>query len=104
MDSSFRRPRQVRSKASPRRLRAPCASRPRLAEVPPKAKLRELGRERTRLETRLRLGCVVAARCDVVRRIGMEERCEHLDLPAADAELELPAAVEPDSFLLATLV
>ena len=51
-----------------------------------------------------RLGHVEAVRRDVVRRVGMEERGEQLDLRAAGAELELPAAVERDPACLARVV
>ena len=46
-----------------------------------------------------RLGLVVAGRRDVVRAVRVEDRREVLDLPAARAELELPAAVHADAAL-----
>ena len=51
--------------------------------------------ERARREARLRVE-VEPARRDVVRRLGMEERGEQLDLVTTDAELELAAAVGAD--------
>src|SRR5947208_2545089 len=75
-----------------------------LVEAAAEAKLLEPRVERARLEPRLRLGRVVATRRDIVRRVGVEERREHLDLATPDAELELAAAVEGDAFLLTALV
>src|SRR5919201_3986868 len=50
------------------------------------------------------LGIVVGARRDVVRAVRVEQRRQVLDLPAARAELEHPAAVERDAVRLAVLV
>src|SRR3954451_18583367 len=47
---------------------------------------------------------VVAARGDVVGRVGMKQRGQELDLAAADAELVLPAAVGAHPALLAEFV
>src|ERR687888_2058736 len=47
---------------------------------------------------------VVAGRRDVVRRVGMEDRRQVLDLLAADPELALSAAVNLDSLALAVLI
>src|ERR1700754_3513788 len=55
-------------------------------------------------QPRLGIERVVAARRDVVRGVRMEERGEQLDVPAADAELVLAAAVGAHPALLAELV
>ena len=47
---------------------------------------------------------VVDRRRDVVGRVGVKERREVLDLPAADAELRLPAAVQRDPLARAVVV
>src|SRR5687768_2249582 len=47
---------------------------------------------------------VVAARRDVVGRVGMEQRRQQLHVPAPDAELVLTAAVGAHPALLAELV
>ena len=60
-------------------------------------------RERARRETRLWID-VEAARRDVIRCVRMEQRCQELDLVAADAELELAAAVGADLVRLAVVV
>ena len=49
-------------------------------------------------------GRSVVARGDIVRRVGVEERRQELDLAAAGAELPLPAAIGADPTLLAGLV
>src|SRR5205807_8641675 len=54
-------------------------------------------------ESRARAARVVLARSDVVRPVRVEERCERLDVPAADAELELAAAVHADPVRVAML-
>ena len=54
-----------------------------------------------------RPGCgveVERARGDVVRRVGMEQRREQLNVPAARAELPLAAAVRADAVRLAVVV
>ena len=51
-----------------------------------------------------RAAVVVLLRRDVVRRVGVEERGEVLDLAAAGPELELAAAVERDPALVAGVV
>ena len=50
------------------------------------------------------LGQVVAARRDVVGRVGVKQRGEVLDLAAADAELDLAAAVVADPLRRAVVV
>src|SRR5690349_15050779 len=50
-----------------------------------------------------RAAAVVLRRCDVVRAAGVEERRQHLDVPPADAELELAPAVQLDSLRVAML-
>src|SRR5262249_4407384 len=75
-----------------------------LAEAPGETKLLEVRLEGARLEAGFRLALVVAAGRDVVRRVGVEEGREHLDLAAAGAELELAATVEGDALLPAALV
>src|SRR3954465_14967579 len=76
-----------------------------LAPFPPsEAGRRRLWRERAGREAVGRIGHVVAARRDVVGRGGMEERGEVLDLAAAGADLELPAAVHADVALGAVVV
>ena len=60
-----------------------------------KAGLSRLDLERARGEPCLRLHVERAGR-HVVRRLGMEERGEQLDLAAAGAELPLPSAVRAD--------
>src|SRR3954454_11043140 len=64
----------------------------------------ELGVQRAQRQARLRVQRVVARRGDVVRRVGVEERREVLDLAAPDAELVLPAAVRAHPALLAEVV
>src|SRR5438128_2158010 len=51
-----------------------------------------------------RVGKVELPRRDVVGRVGVEQGCEVLDLPASAAELELPAAVGADRALLAVVI
>ena len=55
--------------------------------------------QRAERQPRAGLGRVVAAGRDVVGRVGVEQRREVLDLPAARPELELPAAVGADAVL-----
>src|SRR5205823_4390792 len=77
---------------------------PQLADFPAEPDLLESGVERARREPVRRRRIVVSAGRDVVRTVRVEERGEVLDLAAAGAELELPAAVEPDSLGLAAVV
>src|SRR5437868_6057899 len=62
------------------------------------------GRQRARRQPRTRLALVVAAGSHVVRRIGVEERGEVLDLSTANAELEHASAVKPYSAVRAVVV
>ena len=61
-------------------------------------------RQRALRQTRPRAALVVLLRRDVVRRVGMEERGEVLDLAAARPELELAAAVDLDPVRRAVVV
>src|SRR5688500_18531990 len=63
-----------------------------------------VGRERARGQAGLGLERVVPGRRDVVRRVGVEERGEVLDLPAPGAELVLAAAVRAHAPLGAEVV
>src|SRR5262249_61735420 len=54
------------------------------------------GRQRARRQPVTRLALVVAPRSHVVRPVGVEQRRQVLDLPAAGAELEHAASVERD--------
>ena len=60
--------------------------------------------QRARGEPGARRREVVRARSDVVRRVGVEERRQVLNVAAAGAELELAAAVGRDALLLAVVV
>src|SRR4051794_26822604 len=66
---------------------------------PAKPRGMRLRLERARRQPRRDVGAVVVAGRHVVGRVGVEDRGEILDLPAADAELELPAAVYADAAL-----
>ena len=61
-------------------------------------------REGARREALGRLGRVVPAGRDVIRRIRVEQRCEQLDVAPADGELPLPAPVRADALRLAVVV
>src|SRR4051794_9789337 len=64
----------------------------------------EFGLERAAGQAGLGIQRVVARRRDVVRRVGMEQRGQVLDLPATGPELVLPAAVGSHPALLAEVV
>src|SRR5947207_14046757 len=71
------------------------AARPtRLSPAEPRRRRRRRQRARRQPFGQHRL--VVPRGGDVVRRVGVEQRGEVLDVPAAGAELELPAAVGAD--------
>src|SRR4051794_26979657 len=73
------------------------AGQPPPAPLPPaKAGRMGLDGQRARRQAVDRFDVVVAARRHVVRRVGVEDRGEVLDLAAADAELELAAAIALD--------
>src|SRR3954447_11623421 len=59
--------------------------------------------QRALRQPRSRGAGVVVARRDVVRPTRIEERRERLNLPPADIELELAAAVETDAVCIAVL-
>src|SRR6266568_3773995 len=59
--------------------------------------------QRALRQPRAWLAHVVFARCDIVRTAGIEERGEHLDVPAPDTELELAATVHLDPACRAVL-
>src|ERR1700730_12316546 len=72
--------------------RGSCRRRPSL-----ESETDALGRgQRALRQSRTRVAGVVVARRHVVRAGGIEQRREHLDVPAPDAELELAAAVYLD--------
>src|SRR4029079_12594361 len=77
---------------------------PEAALPPPKAGRMCLHGQRARGPAIRRFDVVVAARGDVVRGVRVEDRRQVLDLAAADAELELAAAVALDPVFLAVLV
>ena len=69
-----------------------------------KARARARRAERALRQPRSRLARVELLRRDVVRRVGVEERGEVLDLAPARPELELAAAVDRDPALGACVV
>src|SRR5512134_2738457 len=72
--------------------------------TPAEAALARLRRQRAGRQPRLLAGRVVAGRRRVVRGVGVEDRRQVLDLPAARAELPLAATVGADVAVGAVVV